>query len=191
MVCEGLSDEASAEEAARRFGSVLRDPLFYQDQEIPVSASIGLVVSSEPSSADEILRHADKAMYEAKTSGRDRVVRFGSAMGRVDAEPRDSAGEVTEPELREALDGNQFCLHYQPVRRVPEGGVVGFEALLRWEHPERGQLTPSAFLALAEELSLLPRIDAWVLKEGTKRWVVSRRRWTGPRTGSSCSTSRR
>ncbi len=172
VVCEGLPDEQTAEETARRFADVLRDPMFFRDQEVPVSASIGLVVNSEPMPPDEILRQADSAMYRAKTSGRDQLVRFDVALpvhtGRVEGPV------VTEPELRAAIDGDQLRLFYQPIVRTDDGSVCGLEALVRWEHPVHGLLTPAQFLGLAEEHSLLGRIDAWALGEGMAalaRWA--------------------
>ncbi|MDA3038780.1 MAG: EAL domain-containing protein [Actinomycetota bacterium] len=172
VVCEGLPDEQVAEETARRFAEVLRDPMFFRDQKVPVSASIGLVVNSEPMPPDEILRQADSAMYRAKTSGRDRLVRFDVA---TPVQGRRSDGPlITESELRAAIDGDQLRLFYQPIVRSDDGSVCGLEALVRWEHPDHGLLIPSQFLGLAEEYSLLGRVDAWALEEGMAalaRWA--------------------
>ncbi len=168
VVCEGLPDEQVAEETAKRFADVLRDPMYFRDQEVPVSASIGLVINSEPMPPEELLRQADSAMYRAKTSGRDQLVRFDVAT------PVHAGPQVTESELRAAIDGDQLRLFYQPIVRTVDGTVCGLEALVRWEHPEHGLLTPAQFLGLAEEHSLLGRIDAWALWEG----MAALARWT-------------
>ena len=172
VVCEGIPDERVAEETAKRFVDVLRDPMYFRDHEVPVSASIGLVVNSESLPPEEILRQADSAMYRAKTSGRDQLVRYDVAT--LEPGARSDSLEVTETELRTAIDEGQLRLFYQPIVRVDDGSTCGFEALVRWEHPEHGLLTPPQFLGKAEELSLLGRIDAWALHEG----MAALGRWT-------------
>ena len=140
-------------------------------QTVHVSASIGLVTSTGAGdSAEEVLRDADVAMYRAKGEGKRRYVVFEPAM-----RDRLQARTELESELRRALLGEQFTVHYQPVVDAGTGTVVSTEALLRWEHPRRGLVSPSEFVPLAEDTGLIVAIGSYVLREACRQTALWRR----------------
>ncbi len=175
VICEGLESDEDAERCASRFAEALRFPMQLGATEVRVQASIGLVVTSGDSSPERILREADQAMYQAKTTGRDRLVRF-----EVEIEDRlpsiKEERDVSEAELAEALERREFLVHYHPIfDTVDHDRVVGVEALVRWEHPGRGILVPSEFLAAAEKYGLVQAIDEQVLGIGIEAlaaWIA-------------------
>jgi EAL domain-containing protein (putative c-di-GMP-specific phosphodiesterase class I) len=119
-----------------------------------------------------MLREADAAMFRAKEQGPGRYAVFDPAM-----QARAQERLELEAELRRALEQEEFLLYYQPEVSLHDGKMVGFEALLRWQHPERGLLKPSAFVPLAEETDLITPIGRWVLEEAcqqAKRWEEER-----------------
>lgn len=123
------------------------------------SASVGMVIVETGVGIDELLRRADVALYRAKTLGRARVVRYDPH------DPENARRQVDmEPQLRRALERDEFEVHYQPVIELPSGRLHGVEALLRWRHPEHGLLAPGAFLAEATTAGLLGAIGARTLE---------------------------
>ncbi len=139
----------------------LKKPFHLDGHKIFVTASIGIVYSIlNYSRAEDVLPDADIAMFSAKASGRAHYEIFEPAM-------RDKiTGRMTlETEMRQALDRKQFELHYQPIVSLETNRLTGFEALLRWQHPKRGLLTPTDFLSVAEESGLITPIDYWVLRQ--------------------------
>jgi diguanylate cyclase (GGDEF)-like protein len=146
---------------AERIGEAVARPVELDGRWISTSASIGIAASrSRVQSADELLRDADVAMYTAKARGKGRFAVF---------EPSMRAELSDRQQLRDDLSGavghGELALLYQPVSDVQSGEVLGFEALLRWNHPTRGELAPAAFLALAEESGLIVPIGRWVLRQ--------------------------
>ena len=134
-----------------------------------IQASIGVAVSSESvATVDALIRDADLAMYEAKVSGKNAYRIFDPELkSRVQEET------ILENELRYAIDNDRLVLHYQPIVSLTDGAAVGFEALVRWNHPTRGFLSPAEFIGLAEERGLIVKLDRWVLNEATRqlaRW---------------------
>ena len=135
------------------------------------SPSIGVAVSStEHRSGDEVVRDADLAMYRAKGAGGGRYAVFDAAMHEAAVERL-----RLETELRRAVERQEFRLWYQPIVALADRQVAGFEALVRWQHPERGLLAPGAFLPVAEELGLIASIDEWVLGEACRQGQQWRR----------------
>ena len=160
-----VADAADAAHVAQRVLSVLADPITIEGQEMVTSASIGITVTADPRARPEdLLREADTAMYRAKEGGRGRLEVFGEAMRE----------EVTkrlhdEAALRRALDTDQMRVYYQPVLDLTSEAVVGAEALVRWQHPERGLLSAGAFIGLAEETRLVVSLGNWVLGEACRQ----------------------
>lgn len=174
----GRCDRLRAEELARRLLGEFGEAFLVDDQRVYSGASAGVVLGRpDYQLPDQILRDADIAMYRAKASGKASYVVFDETMHAV-AEARFRL----ETELRPALRRGEFRLHFQPVVRIATGELVGFEALLRWQHPERGLLAPAEFLPVAEECGLLAEIDWWVLEETCAHLSHWQRRW--PETAS-------
>jgi diguanylate cyclase (GGDEF)-like protein/PAS domain S-box-containing protein len=172
ILLEDIDDVAHATSSAERIQAQLREPFNLDENEVFTSASIGIAVSKPGyDRADDIMRDADIAMYRAKALGKARHVLFDEAMhGR--------AVELLqlETDLRKAVERNEFVLHYQPIVELEDSSVIGFEALIRWMHPERGLTYPAAFLPLAEETGLTVELGSWVLREACEqlsRWQRS------------------
>ena len=143
----------------------VQQPFTLQGQLFFVAASIGIVVDAERyEQPNDILRDADIAMYQAKSQGKARWVLF-SAMMREQAQTR----LALESDLRYALERKELELHYQPIVALQSDRITGFEALLRWRHPERGMIAPSEFIPIAEEIGLMLSIGHWVLEEACQQ----------------------
>ena len=158
-----------ASAVSERLLALLAAPVDLQGREVFPAASIGIAVPEPGGSVEDLIRDADAAMYEAKVQGGNRWACFDRSM-------RDAVEEriQLESELRRALDGGQFELYYQPEFALDRGRVVGAEALLRWQHPDRGLLGAASFIEVAEETGLVVELGRWVLGEATRqaaRWV--------------------
>jgi diguanylate cyclase (GGDEF)-like protein len=161
------SDQALAATVAQAFDA----PFSILGQNIRVTASIGLARAPEHGvTTDELMRHADIALYEAKRRGRDQARFFSAEM----AEQVQYRRKI-EVDLRTALDTNGLALHYQPIVSCTTGAITGVEALLRWRHPVEGDISPAVFIPIAEDSGLMPALGAWVLK----RAISDAARWPG------------
>lgn len=151
-------DEATL--IAERIRLALQKPFSIQGLEIFTSASIGIAfLTSQYQSVDDLLRDVDVAMYHAKYNGRARYEVFETCMYE-----RSINRLQMEAEIRRAMNHNEFVLHYQPVYTLPELKLVGFEALVRWQHPRRGLLLPGEFIRVAEESGLIVPLGEWILQ---------------------------
>jgi diguanylate cyclase (GGDEF)-like protein len=158
----------SAQETAVRLCRVLREPATIGLLTVETEASVGIALSPEHGNdVDTLLRHADVAMYHAKNSGLG-VTTYDPA-----TDSRDEQQLTVLTELRHAITAGQLRLHYQPKCR-PDGTIEHVEALVRWQHPDRGLLGPYAFLALAEHTSLIKPLTAWVIGEATRQCAAWR-----------------
>jgi diguanylate cyclase (GGDEF)-like protein/PAS domain S-box-containing protein len=163
LVSDELSSETAIELADRLLG-VIRQPIVLRGREYVVWASIGIATwSGQEQTAEELVQQADIAMYRAKAVGRRRAVVFDEAM-RVEVIERSEL----ERDLRSALERSELLLHYQPVCRLSDGRVGAVEALLRWDHPTRGRLTPDRFLPIALDAGLGPELADWVLEHAMR-----------------------
>jgi diguanylate cyclase (GGDEF)-like protein/PAS domain S-box-containing protein len=168
VLCDGLGDEHVAMDVADRVRQAMTGQVILQGIEIFTSASIGIAMAtpallSEESPNDAavtLLRNADTAMYRAKQRGRGRCEMFSEEMRKTD---RDRA--ALSSELERALATNQLFVVHQPIVSTHTGRVAGTEALLRWNHPERGVLTPPVFLEMAEESGAIGPIGDWVIRQ--------------------------
>jgi diguanylate cyclase (GGDEF)-like protein/PAS domain S-box-containing protein len=169
VLAESVTSEQDAEGLAERIASALGEPFEVGGQEVFVTASIGITVSgAEDDTCHTLLRDADAAMYRAKDDGRARYEVFDQVL---------RAGVVRRLEmandLHRAIERDQLVLHFQPQIDLQSHTVVGVEALVRWQHPERGLVPPMDFIPLAEETGIINDVGRWVLREAChqgRRW---------------------
>ena len=150
---------------ASRILAALREPFDLAGKSVVLTASVGVAFGragtahpNESEAADEILRDADTAMYAAKTTGKGRIQYFERGMD----EPVKRRRELRSA-LERALEADELLLEYQPIVDMCDGGLIGLEALVRWNHPQLGRLMPADFIALAEDAGLIGRLGEWVL----------------------------
>jgi diguanylate cyclase (GGDEF)-like protein/PAS domain S-box-containing protein len=157
---EGLTGDDEAAQLAERILSELRQPYLLGDEEVVVRASIGVATSEYGHDAAELLRRADLAMYAAKDAGKGTHEFFHASMlHKLEARLK------TRRDLENGLREDEFVLHYQPIFDLDTGLVVGAEALLRWQHPEKGLVLPGEFIDVVEQTDLDPPLGAWVVNE--------------------------
>lgn len=161
IVLENISDTLDALEVAGRIQRILAEPFYLNAHEMCTSASIGIALSSLGyTRAEDMLRDADTAMYQAKDLGKARHVVFDANMHTAVMQRL-----LLQTELQRSIDRHELRVFYQPIVELATGHVTGFEALVRWQHPQRGLLTPAAFFHVAEETGAIVPIGEWVLRE--------------------------
>lgn len=162
-------DEQGGKRLAERISAAFTEPFSIDGQSMRVKASIGIAMAPDHgTTTDELMRHADIALYDAKRHGRDRAIFFTADMAR-DVETR----RAIEVDLRAAIERNELRLQYQPIVSCRTGEIAGAEALLRWRHPERGDVPPSTFIPIAEDSGFMATLGTWMLDRAAhdvKRW---------------------
>jgi diguanylate cyclase (GGDEF)-like protein len=153
--------------AAQRLLIAVNAPFTFSRGTISLGASIGLTHAADARGALDLMRDADVAMYRAKADGKNRIVSFEPAM-----QARVARRLRLETELRRSVDNGDFSLHYQPLVDLDTLEVVGAEALLRWRHPDRGLLLPTAFVDIAEDTGLILPLGRWVLEQAARDAAV-------------------
>ena len=161
IVQAGTEQPFGATALATRLIAEIAKPFELDGHQVVIGASVGISIApNDGSDPDKILKNADMALYRAKSDGRDSCRFFEP-----DMDARMQARRTMEIDLRRALTLGEFEVYYQPLITLKTQKISGFEALLRWHHPERGMVPPLEFIALAEEIGLIGQIGAWVLKQ--------------------------
>ncbi len=165
----GSTGDEDGAEVAQRIRDALTQPIAIGDREIYAAASIGLALIEERHRfGGDVIREAEVAMYHAKRAGRG-----GFEIYQPQMKPRSAERLMLDADLRTALERNEIELHYQPIVRLGDHSIAGFEALMRWRHPKRGLLSPSDFIPLAEETGLIVPLGRYAVERAAaelKRW---------------------
>jgi diguanylate cyclase (GGDEF)-like protein len=168
MLLEDIQSATDALDVARRIHQALKDPIFLDGHEVFISASIGITFHSphytEPA---QLLRDADIAMYRAKRRGRGTYEVFDASM-----HTHALRQLQLESDLQRAIEREELQVYYQPIMSLETNQVEGFEALVRWQHPEYGMVAPDEFIPIAEDAGLVELIDMWVLQESCRQLKV-------------------
>jgi len=169
LLVENVADSAAVDAFAERIVQAFGEPFPLADGSVVSTATVGVATTEDSADVDELLRHADLALYAAKAAGKRQWRRYLPIL---------SAGMVRRREVQAALDdavkNSAFTLVYQPIVALSSGEIAGFEALVRWPHPEWGMMLPGQFIELAEETGHIVPLGSWVLGQAAAdivRWV--------------------
>ena len=170
LIVEQVQSRAEVEALAGRVIHAFNEPFTISGASVIASATVGVATTEDSADVDELLRHADLALYAAKAAGKRQWRRYQSAL---------SAGmnrrREVQAALEDAVSNSAFSLAYQPIVALTSGEIVGFEALVRWPHPQWGMMLPGQFISLAEETGLIVPLGDWVLRQA----AADMARWRG------------
>lgn len=165
VLAESCPQLVQAAALAQRIIEGLKEPFLIDGQQLFINTSIGIsLFPSDALSAEQLLRNADSALFKAKSAGRN-----GYALYTEELTAHAQQRVETAFELRRALDQEQLRVFYQPVHDLQSSRVIGVEALVRWEHPQRGLVSPAEFIPVAERTGLIAEIDAWVMRQACQQ----------------------
>ena len=165
VLLTGITRESDGAQMARKLLKVLAEPFAFKKRELFLSASIGVgLFPNDGGDAEGLVANVDTAMYRAKEAGRNNFQFFTPHM-----QERSQERAHLESGLRRALPREEFALHYQPILEMKGRHVVGVEALIRWNHPERGLLAPKDFIGVAEDAGLIVAVGEWILRRACRR----------------------
>ncbi len=168
FLLENITDPSDALRVARRIQSSVASPAILKGREVRVSASVGIALSmATENQPEDLLQNAETALHRAKALGGARCEVFDEAM-----HTRAVNRLALESELRAAIQQGEFRLHYQPIVRIKTREISGFEALVRWQHPQHGLISPYRFLDVAEDVGLMLTIGNWVLQQACRQLRV-------------------
>jgi diguanylate cyclase (GGDEF)-like protein/PAS domain S-box-containing protein len=187
VILDGMRDQSGAARVAQRLLDDLKAPVTIRGHEVQIDASIGIAIADAGQDPDTFLRNADIAMYMAKSAGKGTYEIFEPSMHLQVVERL-----TLEADLQHAVDRGEFLLHYQPIVDLTDGSIRGVEALVRWQHPERGMVPPGEFIPLAEETGLIVPMGRWILREACIQVAAWQRRYpTQPPLSVSVNVSMR
>ena len=170
LIVEQVQDPAEVEALAERVVQAFNEPFLISAGSVIATVTVGVATTEDSTDVGELLRHADLALYAAKTAGKRQWRRY---------QPSLSTGMIRRREVQAALEdavsNSAFSLAYQPIVALTSGEIVGFEALVRWPHPQWGMMLPGQFISLAEETGLIVPLGAWVLRQA----AADMARWRG------------
>ena len=185
ILLDGIEDVAAASDIARRVGDALNEPFAIDGRQLQVTATVGLVLTSdEVVDTEALLRRADVAMYLAKTRGKNRLQTYETGMDEQFRERLELKGD-----LAAALEQKQFAVVYQPIVSLATGELDGFEALVRWQHPTRGMVPPNVFVPIAEETGDIVTLGQWVLRTACEQLAAWHRAYPTIRPRMSVNLS--
>lgn len=160
LLLPGITREEDVDTIAYKIIEILKKPWTINGHEFYVTASLGIVLyPNDGKDAETLLKNADSAMYHAKEQGKNNYQFYTATM-----HAESLRKMIMERDIRRAIERNEFIVHYQPFMNIITGQIAGMEALVRWQHPQRGLILPEEFLPLAEDIRLIVSIDEWVLR---------------------------
>lgn len=186
LIADTVADTGDLEEITQRIRDTVARPISFEGREVMATASVGAALSGDSKDADALIRDAHEALADAKRAGRGHAV-----IHEHEHATRDLFRLSLEGDLGGALERGEFEAYYQPKIDLSSNAIVGFEALIRWNHPDRGLVSPGAFISLLEETGLIVPVGAWILDEAVHQLVAWQREFDRPDLTMAINVSER